>query len=147
MVASQHGGTFGWNVVVATDFETINTARQHECNEAQQVFGNQEKDIKRHHGVGKPDKQKNLRNAELGLQQSARQNRADDHKQRIQYVVGCNDAGAVCRLAAQLNQCVHWHAVQTCKQAKQGQVHHDAPMGWLRNESGQGHDWRRWQAA
>ena len=56
---------------------------------------------------------------EAGLQQRAGDHRAGDHEQRVEDVVGRDDAGAVRRLRAQLDQRVHRHAVQAGEERQQ----------------------------
>ena len=53
---------------------------------------------------------------------------AGDHEQRVQDVVGGDDACAVRGRRAQLDQRVHRHAVQPGEQRQQGQVDHHAPV-------------------
>ena len=66
------------------------------------------------------------------LEQHADDHRAGDHEQRVEDVVGGDDAGAVARLRAHLDQRVHRHAVEAGEEREQDQVGHHAPVRRLR---------------
>ena len=125
----------GWQVVVTCYFKTVHIEGHHEGNEAQQILGHQHENIKRHDCIGQTGEQKDLRDGEIGLEQSACQHSADNHEQRIQYIVGRNDAGPVCGQAAQLDQRIHRHAVQARKQTEQREVSHHPPVCALADKS------------
>ncbi len=120
--------------MLTVDLETVANVGQCPCHKAQQVLRHQHENVERHHCIGQAGKQKDLRNGETGLEQSAGNHRAADHEQGVQNVVGGNDAGAVRRLAAQLDQCIHGYAVQAGEQAQQGQIGHDAPVCRVRQK-------------
>ena len=57
-----------------------------------------------------------------------REDGADDQEQRVQNIVGSNNAPPVRGPAAQLDQRVHWHLVQAGKQVDQRQVQPHVPV-------------------
>ncbi len=128
MVAHQQRRALRRNVFVATHLEAVDHACDDEGDEAQQVFRHQHEDVERHHRVEQAGNQEHLRDREVGTQQRAHAERADDHEKRVQDVVGRDDAGAVARLRTQLDQRVHRHAVQAGEQRQQRQVGHHAPV-------------------
>ena len=69
------------------------------------------------------------------LEQHADDDRAGDHEQRVQDVVGGDDAGAVARLRAHLDQRVHRHAVEAGEEREQDEVGHHAPVRAARRGS------------
>jgi hypothetical protein len=81
------------------------------------------------------------------LQQQPHAQRTDDHEQRVQDVVGRDDAGAVRGLAADLDERVHGHAVDAGKQREQGQVRQHAPVRRLGDEGRQRKRGRRHRQA
>ena len=117
VVARQNGSAGGGDVVIARDLEAVDKVRQHPRHKAQQILGYQHEDVKRHHRIGKPSEQEDLRNREVVLEQQPGDDRAGNHEQRVQNIIGGDDAGAVRGLAAQLDQRIHRHAVQPGKQA------------------------------
>ena len=145
MVANQYRCALGRKVVFTRDVKAVHTPRQQQRAKAQQVFRHQHKNVKRDHGIGQTEKQKNLRNGEARLKQRPRQHRTPDDEQGIEDIVGGDDAGAVRDLATQLDQCIHRHAVEPRKQAEQGQVRHYPPVSRLTDESGYAHEGSRRQ--
>ena len=146
VVAGQNGRSGEGDVLVARDLEAVHAARQHPRHKAQQVLGHPHENVERHHRVGNTGEQKDLRNRAAAGQQRPGDQRAGDHEQRVQDVVGRDGAGAVRGRAAQLDQRIHGHAVQAGKQAQQRQIGHDTPVGGLGGKGRQTHHRAGWQA-
>ncbi len=108
MVARQNGRAGGRNVLVTPHLEAVDEARHHPGHKAQQVFRHQQEDVGRHHRVGNAGEQKDLRHGEARTQQGTSDDGAADHEQRVQDVVGRDDAGAVRGLAAHLDEVRTW---------------------------------------
>ncbi len=140
VVAHQHGWALCGYVFVAGDAEAIDKPRRNQRDETQQILGHQHEDVERHQRVGDADKQENLRDGVVRLQQRAGEDRADDHEQRVENVVGGNDARAVRGLASQLDQRIHRHAVEARKKAEQRQVHHYPPVSRRCEETANAHE-------
>mmetsp|Transcript_3271 Transcript_3271/g.5940 ORF Transcript_3271/g.5940 Transcript_3271/m.5940 type:complete len:209 (+) Transcript_3271:731-1357(+) len=111
------------------DAEAVDQPRQHEGDEAQQVFRHDQEDVGRHHRIGDAHRQEDLRDAEARAQHGTGDDAAGDHEQRVQDVVGRDDAGPVRWLRAQLDQGVHRHAVEAREQRQQRQIGQHAPVG------------------
>ena len=127
--------------------KTVAHVGHHPGYKADQVFRHQAKNVRSHHRVGDAGKQNDLRNGAAHRQQRARNHRAGNHEQCVEDVVGRNDARAVRGLAALLDERVHGHAVQTGKQAEQGQIGDHTPVGGLGQKGADGHQLGRRQGA
>ena len=147
MVADQHGRAISRNMLLTAHFEAVDKVGDDPGHKAQQILWHQKEHIESHDGVGNARQQENLRNAGTRGQQRASQNAGDDHEQGVQDVVGRNDAGTVRGLAAQLNQRIHGHAVNTGRQRHHSQIKHHPPVSGLGDEGGDTHQLRRRQAA
>ena len=119
-------GTRGGDVGVALDAEPVHGAREHEGDEAQQVLGHQAEDVARDDRVGDAGDQEHAADADAEVQQRAGDQRAADHEQRVEDVVGRDDAGAVAGQRAHLDQRVHRHAVEAGAERQHEQVDHRA---------------------
>ena len=146
VVAHQHSRALGGNVFVALRAKAIHQARQQPGHKAQQVFGHHQEDIARHHRVEQADDEEQLADGETRAQQSAGQQSAGDHEQRVQDVVGGDHPSAMGGLAAQLNQRVHGHAVDAGKQRQQRQIGQHPPVRRLGQKGPHAKHLRRGQA-
>ena len=128
VVAHQDGRALGGDMFFAAHLEAVDAACEHKGQKAQQILRHQQKDVQRHHGVQQTHDQEHLRDAQAQAQRQAHADGADDHEERIQDVVGRNDAGAVRGQRAHLDERVHGHAVNARKEREQGQVSHHTPV-------------------
>ena len=131
MVADQQGCPFARNILLATHLEAIDKVRDDPGHKTQQIFGHQQEHIERHDGIGNASHQEHLRNGAARCQQRTCQHSRGNHEQRVQDVVGRNNACTVRGQAAHLNQRIHGHAVNAGRQCQHAQVHHHAPVFML----------------
>ncbi len=136
MVADQQARALVGNPLVALHLHAVDGMDQQPHHEADQEFRQQRVDVDRHHGVEDARHQEQLRDGEAGAREHHRQHRRSDHEQRVEDVVGGDDARAVRRLAAALDQRVQRHAVEAAEHRQQKQIGQHAPVAMVLQEAG-----------
>ncbi len=117
-------------------FQFVKRVDQHPHHEAHQEFRDQLVDEQRDCGVHDRHREEQLGNGQAALQNGRRHERGHHHEQRIEDVVGGDDAGAVVLFGARLHHGVERHGVEAGEHREQKQVHHHAPVGTDLDELG-----------
>src|SRR5690606_26505431 len=135
MVAHQHAGTFLGDIVEAIMLHAVDGVRQHPDQQTDQEFRHDGIDVCRHQHVGQRKYQEELRDGQLD---ETNQHDAGDcrahHQQRIEDIVGGNDARQVTRIRTMLDESEQRHDIKTAEHANTKEVDEDAQATRLRQE-------------
>ena len=140
VIADDDAGSLFRNAFESLLVDTVEGVNQQPCQETHQEFGHQQIDVERHRCVHQADHQEQLRDGKPCLEQPESDAGGSHHEDRVENVVGGDDARTIGGLRSLLDERVERHDVEAAKHPEQHQVGGHAPVTRLSEKgAGAGH--------